>query len=393
MRIKLKNLIAISCAAALLAPAPGFADALRFDPYPRGTDAATGRARSNDIMFQDFTSVAPDSLPMGVSGTSGSGFVTTAKYEVMPDYTKNCLLVSDTDHTTAYSGVQADVLTGNQKGMVGVEIRYKYLPNDSGNSTYSSLALRLYDSNGDIISMNSVAAANGNQFFNYGGQSQTTVEGAKITTDVWYTASWIVDFEAQRVEFKLLNEATGTVSYALDSMYYSSGLNSTELAKVAMRTEVYGGNWIFDYVRVSDEPERMTMSANIQKGVPIEKTAGPVSAPLKGRINILVNGRYMYTTAAPYLKDNGAVMITLKNMAGFLNAQYTRNGKQYIIRLGDKTLVINADKGGEGISTYEEKGNQLFVSAEEVCTMLGCTYSYNEENQTVSVILPQEVGK
>ena len=391
-----KRIISFGCALAMLTSVSAYATAMRTDI--KQSNKGLDRSKPNDIIFQDFSSVGEGSFPTGVSPGSGSGIVTTMEYEVAPKYKKNCLLINDTSHDSTYSGIGANIDAGGQTGMVGVEIRYMYDLDPETTSTYSAMPMGLYDKTGKMISRTVIASSNGSTQFNYGGTDGKAMENSKVMSNTWYTAKWIIDFDKKKMDFSLLNEATNTLTTAIDAGFYENG-DINELARVNLSTSMYGGKWVFDYVRISKETDRMSESteSSIKKGVEVEKIAGPVSKALEGRINISVDGRYKYTTEEPYAAENGAVMVTAKNLASFLEAGYVRSGNTYIIRTGAGILIINADSGSAvledksvSLSNTEQKNNQLFVSAEEICDIFGYEYSYDSSSSTVFIKAAEE---
>lgn len=373
--------------------------ALRTDiKQEKGGAAATDRRGKNSILFHDFSSAEPGTTPsgIGIGGTSGGCYVTTEIYEVAPGVRKNCLVMYDATFDSSYSGPSVSIPVGGaDSGLVSVEVRYMFDKKEGTSSNYTALPIMLKSSSDSMMSRHLVASANGFQHINGGGVDQTVMENECISANTWYTATWIIDFDKQRLDFTLLNEGKNSRNYAMDLGFYD-GNESKNLSQILIQSQCYGGTWVFDYVKLNKESARMVQGESdnsIKKGVEAEIIAAPATRPLDGRINICVDGKYKYTTEAPYTADNGAVMATAKNLASFFGARYLRLGDSYTISSGDKTLTINANSGGGGITQAQQKDNQLFISVEELCKAFGYEYGYDGEASTAFVKTKAETGE
>lgn len=391
--MKLKKLMSFIAAAALICSSSAFAVAVRIDP--KSTVELPSRNRPNDVYFEEFTSVGEGEMPAGVSGGEGTyGYVTTALHNIGGGATKNCLEIVDTDDAAAYNGVSSGVSFPAQTGLVGAEIRYKYIPSEESN--WLSFEILYVDSAGKMFSRTVVASANGSTHFNYGGTGTTQMEMERITHDGWYTLKYIIDFDQQKIDAMLTNETTGKVSQVFDSDYYST-TNSINLAGINFVANYYGGTYVVDYIRISKETERMEMietELNIQKGIPERTTyiTAPVSHAVADKINITLDGKFKYTTKNPKLQGED-VLVTAKNVASIFNLGYYMTEEGAVMQSGDKKFVVALDgsgikNDGDSMSLSAQciaEDNQVFIPIKDIAESLGYSCTYNAESNTVVI--------
>lgn len=395
--MKFRRSGALIMAAILSMTCCAYARAVRTDPKKNA--GVTDRRKPNDIIFQDFNSTE-GSLPEGVSSSGGTGTVTVEKYDVGKKLKKGCLVLNDTSHTNEYTGVKAVANVGEQKGLVGVEVRYMYDLEEGSGSTYACMLIELFDKAGKVISESVIGSGDGFTRYNVGGTGQKNIETAKILPNTWYTVKWIIDFDKREADYILLNEGTNTRTTLMNADFYSAETGG-ELAKVSMKTSVHGGKYVYDYIRISSETARLEEleSANIKKGVEQVKIEAPASAPRESEIAISMDGRYKYTTVPPYEKD-GKVMVTAKNLAGFFNIGYDKSKNVYTLdlptgKLSIKTGAKNEVTGNkkELLTLTEESGGQLFVPIQDICDILGYKCEYDSEKMTVTVTCNDAEGE
>ena len=397
----IKKIVSLICVFMLAASCCANAAAVRKDIKQSGV--SIDRTRKNDISFIDFSGA--DFSP-NVTGTSNDeGEVYLDAYEVIPRLKKNCLVVNDTSYGATYEGVSAKITTGTQTGLVGVEIRYMYDLEEETGCTYGSFIMGLYDGSNKMISRHVIASNNGSSQFNYGGPSGKAMESTKIAPNTWYTIKWVLDLDKQKMDFSLLNEGTHTKTTAYDADWYTEGAGKN-LARVDLQSSMYGGKYVFDYVRISKETSRMSESDDDEtddgsvdagKGTESEKIAAPSSTAIADRININLDGIYKFTTQKPYEKD-GKVMITAKNLASFFHMGYVKEGATCLIKTPNGILmikngVVTLDDNSVSLAA-EEKGEQIFISVEDLCTALGgydCSYDSIAKTVNISTVKAEDV--
>jgi len=392
--MKIKRIISIILVLLLVCPIISMAAATRRPQklWPGAVKTAPTRGGADDILFEDFTSVAAGVFPKGVTGgKSDTGYVTTEEVEVLPGYKKNCLVLYDTDSTDSYSGAKATIAVPETKGIIRYELRYKYIPTE--NNTHCALVMGFKGSKGEFSRV-VVASSNGNTFLNFAQANQGALENASITHDAWYTLTMTVDFEAQIVEAMLKNESNGKVYTKYESSFGTAGAH-TGLTLFDLNTQRWGGKYIFDYVRVTSTNEILSQSEalEIQKGFTPIYTQSPSETALSGRINIKLNGSYIYTTVKPEESTKGNLMVSARNLAHALGATYARDGGTVTVVLGDKTAVFTdgldkASVNGNSVSLTEASilnGNQLMVSAESFAKIFGFDFSYDKEKSEAEI--------
>ncbi len=387
--MRFKKIICLLTASLMLTSTVAFGEALRYD-YKRMTEAVSNK-QANDIVYEDFTSVSPGMLPAAMNVTKSYGFGTTEMHEVKAGVQKNCFRFTDSTHDKEYTGPTATFSTGSQTGLLGVEVRYKYIPEET--STYSTFGIQLNGTQG-LISKTVVISADGSTNLNYGGLGDTILEKGRITNNAWYTLKYVVDFDNQVMDVMLKNETTGFVNQIIGNSFIEQS-TFDNLTNVKFTSSVYGGTWMVDYIRVSREKERMPEyeNLNIKKGVPAELVDGPVSHKLDGKINVNINGIYKATTQKPYLSGNGEVMVYAKNVASMFKMGYYLNGNEVTIRNTKNTFTFaegsdSAKFGGNVITLSEKcevKDGKLFVSISDIAKALGYNASYDAENETLLI--------
>lgn len=387
----IKRIISLICVFILAASCCANAAALRKDIKQAG--AGLNRSKKNDISFFDFSGTG---FPPGFTAGSGNGEVYLDTYEVLPKQKKNCLVINDKSHDNTYSGIATSISTGTLTGLVGVEIRYMYDYDPETTSTYGSFIMGLHDSANKMISRHVIASVNGSSQFNYGGPSGRDVESTKIASNTWYTIKWVLDLDEKKMDFSFLNEKNGSKVILYDADWYESDAGKN-LARIGLSSSMYGGKYVFDYVRVSRESSRMAEDvedtddsrADDGKGTESEKVAPPSSVAADGRININLDGIYKFTTQAPYEKD-GKVMVTAKNLASFFKMGYVKDGSTCLINTPNGILMIKdggAALGDKNVTlASEEKGEQIFISVEDLCAAAGgYDCSYDSAAKTVNI--------
>ena len=385
--MKIKRIISIILVFLLVCPVISMAAATRRPQklWPGAIKTAPTRGGENDILFQDFTTGAPGVLPQGVtSSKSDTGYGTTEEHEVMPGYTKNCLVLYDTDSTDSYTGSRAKITVPEAKGLIRYEMRYKYIPTE--NNTHCALVIALQGASGEFNRV-VVSSSNGSTNLNFAQANAATLEPARITHDAWYTLTMTIDFKDGVVEAMLKNEATGKTYTKFDSSY-SQGTSHSALTMVDLNTQRWGGKYVFDYIRVTSTDEYLSWASEveIEKGFPPVYTAAPSDGAIAGRINVKLNDSYVYTTVKPVESANGNVMVSARNLAHAMGATYARDGGKVTVTLGDKVAVFTdgSDKvsvNGNNTSLTDAsvlKGNQLMVSAQSFAEIFGGAYSYDK---------------
>lgn len=380
-----------------------FAEALREDPKAKGR--APKRFDDTDVAVEDFTGVAEGALPTTISANSAD--IRTEMHEVLPGYSKNCLVLDDKSHDTTYTGLTAYYNFGALKGKKEITIRYKFVPTEGAIKDWCSFIFGFYSQKG-MLSRTVVASANGATHFNYGGVDSTAVENTCMSQDTWYTLTYIIDFDADDgssyLTAKLYNEGKKTTGMKSNAYWYE-GNEHNEIYRLMLQSSMYGGKYVIDYIRIRDgkyitEIVEQDPFANIKKGVEQIKIPAPVNGAVEGRVNITLDGNYKYTTLAPYVAQGGSVMVTAKNLADIFGLGYLRKNGEYTVTIGDKAMVFNADsanaKFGSKSITLTDKtavsGTQLFVPADVICDAVGYDCAYDAATNTLVITKKAEGG-
>ncbi len=394
--MKLKKLVSTVLAVSLIASAgSAFADTWRRNH--RNQASTPDRSSKKDIYYEDFSTCTPGTLPAGFTGGSNdNGFFSTAVTNVGGGVEKNCLYFEDTNHTntagvsTPSGGVKMTKLTG----IVGIEVKFKYVPT-SDSSKWSTFLIEYHSPEG-IGSRIGCSSSGGTLNFNYGGNGSAKLTN-QIVHDNWYTANCVIDYDNQKVDCEFTDHGTNTVTQVLQAPFYKEG-TFTGLTSVMFRSAQYGGSWYIDYIRIyeADGPiEEIVL--NIPKGsAQPGKIPAPTAYAQPERTNILLDGRYKYTTKAPKLND-GKVLVTANNIASFFNLAYYETKNEAVIKGDNVELTIAKD--GSGIKNGNKAmkltaspvadGGEVFIPIEDIALLLGYTYNY-DVSANVATILTQD---
>ena len=392
--MKLKKLVSIIAAIFVIAASStGFAATWRHSR--KGEVKLPSRAGKNDYYYQDFTGVEPGVLPSGFLGGSNSNGTHSTEITNVGGVEKNCYVLEDLSHEKGMGSTPTSSISlNNLKGLVGMEIRLKY--EKTGSSNWSSLVIEHTSPEG-MASRTVCASANGAFQFNYGG-----LGGAKVTNQIvpgnWYTFKYVLDFDLQLMDCEAIDEAAKKTTQVLQSQFYSATPFSN-LSAISFRSSEFGGKWYVDYIRIykaEDHIEEAEFTGKKGSADPV-LVPGPKSLAIKGRTNIMMNGRYKFTTKAP--KVNGdQVLVTAKNVASFFNLAYSVTDNGDVIK-GDNVEFTIA-KDGSGIkkdssamklsASCVAEGKEIFIPIGDIAKELGYSYSYDAASDVVTLTAPAE---
>lgn len=368
--MKYKRIIAVILMLSMCRTV-AFAKARRIKPS-RGN---TADANANVLMLEDFTEVGEGVLPANVSGNR----ITTQKYMVGKNKNKNCLIIKDDIADSTYAGASAIVELGEFTGIVGVETRFKLL--QLGDKPWNAFGASFFGPEGaagKVFSGYSVRSADGGiTGRNNGGDNPTLV--TPITLDNWYTVKYILDFGAQTGDMKLLDEGTGKV---YDAMGLTFDRETKSLNSMALSASMYGGIWVYDYIKITTEKSGLE-SGTVQKGCTPILMETPKAEASSERININYNGSFKYTTEKPYLKD-GEVMVTAKSIADILGLKLRMESGVCTFSKNDENLVFKTENSDPSLR-IEIRNNKYFVPANAFEKLADCSITFKQEENTLYI--------
>lgn len=388
--MKLKRFVGVLAAIAVIASSStGLAATWRHSR--KGQAKLPDRGGKNDYYYQDFSNVESGTLPAGISGGSNSnGYITTEVTDIGGGVMKNCFKLVDESHETGVGSTPSSVINlPNYKGLVGIDIRFKYVPT-SDESLWSSFVIAWYSPEG-MISRTACASGSGAINFNYGGQDSTKVTPENVKHDNWYTLRAIVDFDLALMDAEFTDDSTKETMQLLDKQFYSAGTFSN-LSKIDFRSSEYGGSWYIDYIRVYKATEGFEEKVlDIKKGsAEPDKVPGPKTSAVAGRTNILMNGRYKFTTKAPKVAD-GNVLVTAKNVASFFNLAYAVTDSGEVIKTDSQEYTVTEDGIKKDSSAMKlsakpvKDGAEIFIPIGDIAKELGYEYSYDAAANVVTI--------
>ena len=387
--MKLKKLVSIIAAISVIAASStGFAATWRHSR--KGEVKLPSRAGKNDYYYQDFTGVEPGVLPAGMIGSSNSNGTHSTEITDIGGVEKNCYVLEDLSHEKGKgSTTSSSIALNNLKGLVGVDIRFKY--EKTGESNWSSFVIEYHAPEG-LSSRMYCSSASGGLNFNNSGLS------GKIVPGNWYTLKCILDYDLQIMDCELLDEANKTSKQVIQGSLYAD-TEFTCLSSIKFRSSEYGGKWYTDYIRVykpeghMEEPEFTGKKGSADPDL----IPGPKSLAIKGRTNIMLNGRYKFTTKAPKVSGD-QVLVTAKNVASFFNLAYSVTDKEEIIK-GDN-IEFTVAKDGSGIKMNSSamklsafcvaEGKEIFIPIGDIAKELGYSYSYDAASDVVTLTASAE---
>ena len=356
--MKLKRFVGILAAIAVIASSStGFAATWRHSR--KGQAKLPDRGGKNDYFFEDFSGTEPGTMPAGMTGGSNSnGYITTEVTDIGGGVMKNCFKLVD-------------------------------------ESQWSSFVFAWYSPEG-MISRTACASGNGTINFNYGGQDSTKVTPENVKHDNWYTLRTVVDFDLALMDAEFTDDSTKETMQLLDKQFYSAGTFSN-LSKIEIRSSEYGGSWYIDYIRVYKAPARFEEKiVDVKKGsAEPDKVPGPKTYATAGRTNILMDGKYKFTTKAPKVMD-GNVLVTAKNVASFFNLAYAVTDSGEVIKTDSAEYTvtedgIKKDSSAMMLSASPVKdGAEIFIPIGDIAKELGYEYSYDAAANVVTINKPAE---
>lgn len=393
--MKLKKLVSIIAAISVIAASStGFAATWRHSR--KGQAKFPDRGGKNDYFYEDFSGAEPGTMPAGVTGGSNAnGYITTEVTDIGGGVMKNCFKLVDESHATGVGSTPSSTINlSNYKGMVGIDVRFKYVPT-SDESLWSSFVIAWYSPEG-MVSRTVCASGNGAINFNYGGQDSTKVTPGAVEHNTWYTMKTIIDFDEKLMDMEFTNDTTKVFKQVLDAQFYSAGTFSN-LSKIDFRSSEYGGSWYVDYIRVYKATEGFEEKVpDVKKGsAEPNKVPGPKTSAVAGRTNILMDGRYKFTTKAPKVAD-GNVLVTAKNVASFFNLAYEATSEGEIIKTDSAKYTVTADGIKKDASPMKlsakpvKDGAEIFIPIGDIAKELGYEYSY-DASANVATITTEEV--
>lgn len=379
--------IAAIVSASVLCSSNAFALAVRRDKSLTKGAAARPTAQANDVFFDDFTGFDVGARPsyMFNNGIAGSVYEVRT-HDVGGKLKKNCLVVDDTVDT----GGPCPILNITPvKGYVKAEMRYKFIP--TGETQWP--CARFYFSgdsskNGGVIAQTIFPSNTGWTVFNNGQNS--SLETTALLADTWYVMTYYFDFNSKLINVSLTNEGTGKTTYVRDEGF-TPGEAGESLQQLRINCLNFTGEWVFDYIRISQESKPAELPAeNIKKGVTPINAVAVENHAIDGRINVKVNDKFKYLSAKPYLTEDGNVMITAKNAAAVLDMSYIRLGDVFTLKKDGTEIVLkdgqnSAQINGSAVQMPEaakRDTTQLYVPLGFLAERLGYEYSYDTETQT-----------
>lgn len=392
--MKFKRIISFVTLIFVLCSSAVYAEAYRKN-YRKEVEAVS-RERETDILFEDFTSVAPGQLPSGVIVNSANeyGYTTSGIVDIGGGVEKNCMLLVDTKNTQDYAGPAFSVNWASMKGLVGIEVRLKFIKDEIPDAKDWATVLLFPRGTAGNITRLYAGSGSGRFVIHNGATAQSEFASTAVRPEEWWTVKFVIDTDNKKVDVQALHEPTGKLFQSFDQSYYPND-TPEDVTGIMIQTQVYSGTWAVDYVRLTEEKTRLmdqSESEDFERGCEQTLTPGPVSSAVSGRTNIMVDGIYKYTTKEPKL-DGDNVLVTAKNIATFFDMAYYTDGDKLIMKNDDTEFEIAKDgseikKDGKAFTASASliaEDKQVFVPIKDIAEALGYTYEYNSETNTAAI--------
>lgn len=348
----------------------------------------------NIVFSDDFTEYEKNTLPSAYRMfNSHAGTVKVAEYDVGSGtdnaYLKNCLEIDDNNPaytgSDKYAGPGFNLTFPEVSERYACEVRMMFLEESN---PYVSMSL-CTTNNGSYITRLSTASATG--ITGTVSSVGDTAEIGELESGKWYTIRFVVDLESDSYQMKVSSKEAG-----IDALFGGLGFadeNSSGFESVngiSFNLSVYDGKMVFDYIKIEkapefyEEPEDVFIHPVPERNAPL--TTAPVNHKLENKINLCLNGEYLYP-ASPLFEKEEEVMIYIKNSAhlfggSYENAKLFLNGKTFEFNENSRNVLINGAEKTLPVSCEKING-KLYVPLLFVISEAGYEGSYEKAEQTV----------
>lgn len=351
---------------------------------------------SNYILYQDFSDVLEGSIPEGWIANNSNGEISSEVHN-NGKIEKNCLTLTDITEETNGPAVSIPV-SGCDSGYILMETRLMFEQTGSYDHTVMTIAANSPDGlavEGYFQSLNSTFK------IRTGAGDSETITNTDLVVGDWYVLRYCFDLNSKTVDVSMTNEKTG----ATDVKYgFNTGASSIKMFTVY--SEHFDGRWYYDYfniIKIDTDLKGYFDSIGgihkqeIKKGCEATFIDGPKNRVLKGKVNINLDGKYMYPFDEIISQDN-IWYISARSIAYMLSCEYIPSDKKCSIGLNDKWYEFEADSGRAVVGSETKsmsakcvmKGGKIYLPLEDAFKLLDYGYEFNSETneavvKTVSV--------
>lgn len=349
-----------------------------------------------DIFCDDYTDAVVGSLPSGYSTMNDhAGYVKVAEYDVTFDdgtvVRKNCLelddIYGDTIGQYMWAGPGFYRTFKGHGPRIAIEARMMFVE-----KTTPHFANELYTMS-DNTYVTRWVASNGTGVPTWYSRVGFTEELPAFQKGIWYTHRIVIDLENNMAQIRVTAPQLG-----IDKTYTELGfcdkpaINVEYINKIFYDSQTGDGKMVFDYIKAEADPEDLPGAGEfVHPDELIEPVwcEAPVEHPVKGKVNLMVDGEYKYIATPMYIED-GVTMIYFKNLVtlfdGKVNADagVTLNGVSITFNADSKTAIVNGVEKYMNASALEKDG-KLFVPLRFAATEAGFNVGWNGETTTVLI--------
>lgn len=238
-------------------------------------------------------------------------------------------ITSDSVGALKYSGVNFCRRFSPVAEKFALEFRMKFL---GKSNPYMSMTFCIRSENTNITRLLVTSS---------GGVMVTTSEIGEafefgdFLSDVWYKIRMVVEPGKDTYQIMVSCPETGYEKcFESAGCATAAGVNAEYADNFYFDTQVYDGIALFDYIKLELNPGDLSEDSFVHpdKLIYPPLVKAPVTRPIEGRINICLDGEYLYPASELY-DENGEIMIYLKNAAVIFGGAYSEDG---VLKLREK---------------------------------------------------------
>ena len=386
--MKIFRCIALSLACVLLSGVSGFAYKERVDVRNM---VIRDLSTKNDIFLDDFGMMTVGDQPAGYSTyVQGESVISLSETPGPTGKKQTALLINDKVPGAEYRGASiAKSFSAVTSGKFGFEMRFKF--EATGEKDYAGFQIAVNQGSTMILRIY-VDGTNGGLSYVPGGNL-----GGKMTPGVWYTLRMIYDVDANTAQVLCTSDAY-TNGYILHENLAPiiGGDGGYKIDNINIASRYYTGSWFIDYIRVDSgknleiEFERPPFVHPTPIPAPI--TQAPMMRAVPGRINVNLDGEYMYFATAPEF-DGNDLMVAVKSAfrvfgmspiagSGGLSAKWDESTVTFTS--GSAEIAVGTEKKTMAKAVTVKDGRNL-VSLNELAKALGYNEEWNAEENTLYI--------
>lgn len=369
----------------MLTSGTAFAYKERIDKRAKG-GAVRSIATANDIFCYDFAKGETDGLVLNPVGGGKLGIYETSGADGAK---QSALLMEDLITGQDYGGpIVRKSFDAVTSGKIGFEMRFKF--ESVGEKDFAGFQIAVKAGSNMVLRI----YVDGNS-----GKLGWVPSGTmgQMTPGEWYKIRFIYDIDNGQAEIIYTSDELSNGYIRFTNLAAYDGGTGQKIDSVELASRYYSGEWYIDYLR-------MDKGADLESGfvkppfkhpdtlIEAPVTAAPTQRAVPGKINVNVNGEYMYYATAPAFDGEDLMVTTSAAFRSFGMSTVVGSGGMKAM-YGDKEVVLTADSaemtvGGEKKTLSKavgERNGQRLVSINSMAEALGYTTQWSAEDNTLYI--------